>query len=61
MTTLDIKGDAAKAFAIMKSGGIAIAPNDTGYGLLASSLPALKGSTRPRVVADTSAMRCSVT
>ena len=48
MTTLDIKGDAARAFAIMKNGGVAIAPNDTGYGLLASSLPALKKINRTK-------------
>jgi len=42
VTRLDIKGDASRAFAVIKNGGIAIAPNDTGYGVLASSLTALQ-------------------
>ena len=63
MTTLDIKGDAARAFTVMKNGGIAIAPNDTGYGILASSLPALKkiNATKGRGGHKRNALLCDLT
>lgn len=48
MTRLDIKGDAERAFAIIRDGGIAIVPNDTGYGVLASSLAALQKINRTK-------------
>jgi tRNA A37 threonylcarbamoyladenosine synthetase subunit TsaC/SUA5/YrdC len=48
VTRLDIKGDAARAFEIIRNGGIVIAPNDTGYGVLASTLPALQKINRTK-------------
>ena len=42
MSVLDIQGDAAKAFAILRDGGIAILPMDVGYSLIGGSPQALK-------------------
>ncbi len=42
MTALfDVGGDAARAFAVLRSGGIAIVPNDIGYSILGGSPAAL--------------------
>ena len=38
----DLKGDARRAFDALKTGGIAIIPNSTGYGIFGSSAPALQ-------------------
>ena len=63
MTTLDIKGDAERAFNAIKSGGIAIVPNDTGYGVLASTLPALQkiNKTKGRGGHKRNALLCDLT
>jgi tRNA A37 threonylcarbamoyladenosine synthetase subunit TsaC/SUA5/YrdC len=37
----DVAGDAARAFAVLRSGGIAIVPNDIGYSILGGSPAAL--------------------
>jgi tRNA A37 threonylcarbamoyladenosine synthetase subunit TsaC/SUA5/YrdC len=37
----DVAGDAARAFAVLRSGGIAIVPNDIGYSVLGGSPAAL--------------------
>lgn len=39
---IDLKADAQRAFDIMKAGGIAILPNDTGYALCSSTTEALR-------------------
>ncbi len=39
---IDLKADAQRAFNIMKDGGIAILPNDTGYALCSSTTGALR-------------------
>jgi tRNA A37 threonylcarbamoyladenosine synthetase subunit TsaC/SUA5/YrdC len=38
----DIEADAARAFAVLRAGGIAILPNDVGYSLIGGSGPALR-------------------
>lgn len=42
MPTLDIVGDARRAMNAIKSGGIALVPNDTGYALTGSTLEPLQ-------------------
>ena len=42
MGTLDIKGDARRVIDILKNGGIALLPNDTGYALCGTTLQALQ-------------------
>ena len=42
VSTLDIKGDARRVIDILKTGGIALLPNDTGYALCGTSTQALK-------------------
>ena len=42
MALFDIKGDARRAFEVLKAGGIAIVPNTIGYSILGGSGPALK-------------------
>jgi tRNA A37 threonylcarbamoyladenosine synthetase subunit TsaC/SUA5/YrdC len=42
MAVLDVAADAARAFAAMQAGGIAILPNDVGYSLIAGEAAALK-------------------
>jgi len=42
MPTLDIAGDARRTIDVIKSGGIALVPNDTGYALCGSSLEPLQ-------------------
>ena len=42
MADFDIAGDAARAFAVLRGGGIAIAPNDIGYSALGGSRAALE-------------------
>jgi tRNA A37 threonylcarbamoyladenosine synthetase subunit TsaC/SUA5/YrdC len=42
MTVLDVEADARRAFDILKSGGIAILPNDVGYSLIGGSTAALQ-------------------
>ncbi|CAM3951021.1 YrdC-like domain-containing protein [Bordetella tumbae] len=42
MPTLDIAGDARRTIDVIKRGGIALVPNDTGYALCGSSLDPLK-------------------
>ena len=39
---LDIPGDARRAIDIIKKGGIALVPNDTGYALCGASMDPLK-------------------
>ena len=38
----DVAGDAARAFAVLRDGGIAIVPNDIGYSILGGSPAALR-------------------
>src|ERR1700683_4440906 len=42
MALFDIAGDAARAFAVLRGGGIAIVPNDIGYSALGGSKAALE-------------------
>ena len=42
MSRLDIAGDARRAIDVIKAGGIAILPNDTGYALCGASMDPLK-------------------
>jgi hypothetical protein len=42
MALFDIAGDAARAFDVLRSGGIAIVPNDIGYSALGGSKAALE-------------------
>ena len=58
MSVLDIKGDAARAFAAMRGGGIAILPNDVGYSLIAGEGAALRRifDTKRRAPAKLNAM-----
>jgi tRNA A37 threonylcarbamoyladenosine synthetase subunit TsaC/SUA5/YrdC len=42
VTTLDITADARRAFGLLKMGGIAIFPNDVGYGIIGGSRQALQ-------------------
>jgi tRNA A37 threonylcarbamoyladenosine synthetase subunit TsaC/SUA5/YrdC len=42
MARLDIAADARRAFSVIKSGGIAIWPNDVGYGMVGGSKKALQ-------------------
>ncbi len=42
MRVLDIEHDARRAFDVLKSGGIAILPNDVGYSALGGSAAALR-------------------
>src|SRR5581483_12222324 len=42
MARLDIAADARRAFSVIKSGGIAIWPNDVGYGMVGGSKMALQ-------------------
>jgi len=42
MALFDIAGDAARAFAVLRAGGIAIVPNDIGYSALGGSKAALE-------------------
>ena len=42
MSTLDIQGDARRAIDVIKKGGIALVPNDTGYALCGASMDPLK-------------------
>lgn len=41
MSTIDIPGDARRAFEVVRSGGIAIWPNDVGYGMVGGTRQAL--------------------
>lgn len=38
----DVKRDAAKAFQILKAGGVVITPTDVGYGMMAASVEAIE-------------------
>jgi tRNA A37 threonylcarbamoyladenosine synthetase subunit TsaC/SUA5/YrdC len=42
MSVLNITADSQRAFKTMRSGGVAILPNDVGYSLIAGEAPALK-------------------
>jgi tRNA A37 threonylcarbamoyladenosine synthetase subunit TsaC/SUA5/YrdC len=42
MSVLDVKSDAARAYRVLRAGGIAILPNDVGYSLIGGSAAALK-------------------
>ena len=42
MSVLDVKSDAARAYKVLRAGGIAILPNDVGYSLIGGSAAALK-------------------
>ena len=42
MSRLDIAGDARRTIDVIKNGGIAIVPNDTGYACCGSSMDPLK-------------------
>ena len=42
MALFDNAGDAARAFTVLKAGGIAIVPNDIGYSVLGGSRAALE-------------------
>ena len=42
MSRPDIKGDAARAFETIRNGGVAIVPNDTGYGVVANNPDAVQ-------------------
>ena len=42
MALFDIAGDAARAFAVLQAGGIAVVPNDIGYSVLGGSASALR-------------------
>ncbi len=42
MTSPDVKGDAARAFGVLRAGGIAILPMDVGYSLIGGSEAALE-------------------
>lgn len=58
MTALDIQGDAARAFAVLQKGGIAILPMDVGYSVIGGSGPALRRifDTKKRAPAKLNAM-----
>lgn len=58
MAVLDVAGDAARAFDVMRGGGIAILPNDVGYSLIAGEGPALQRifDTKRRAPAKLNAM-----
>lgn len=58
MGVLDIPSDAARAFAAMRAGGIAILPNDVGYSLIAGEAAALRKifDTKRRAPAKLNAM-----
>jgi len=62
MARLDIVGDARRAFDIIKNGGIAIWPNDVGYGMVGSSPAALQRifETKRRGSHKRHAMLCSL-
>ncbi len=62
MARLDIAGDARRAFEIIRGGGIAIWPNDVGYGMVGSAPAALRRifETKRRGSHKRHAMLCSL-
>jgi tRNA A37 threonylcarbamoyladenosine synthetase subunit TsaC/SUA5/YrdC len=54
----DLAGDARRAFAALKAGGIAIVPNDIGYSILGGAAPALRRifQTKGRAASKLNAM-----
>jgi tRNA A37 threonylcarbamoyladenosine synthetase subunit TsaC/SUA5/YrdC len=62
MSILDIKGDARRIFDVLKNGGIAIAPNDVGYGMSGGSKEALQRifKTKKRGAHKRNAMLCDI-